>query len=296
MANKKEPVDYRKLVLGELDVMHKARVVAGSLESVLIGDKAKAEYESMAKKIALEYKQTGTDNPRVTEDEYKLLSDEQKKKLHEMVFNERQLGALETSLREFKDHSEDIFKVGGKYDPKLGSIGNAKDVRDNMPDKYRDFADLHGQYVTYQNMLKDIKDGKKPRVEDKEQIAQLASGAAAKAEYDNMKKKGYSDKRAELAAQIAGLVGGVNPKNPNVESGAKYIMKEIEKRMKLKEGETIEGKAGEYVSSALMSMVKSGDPKREQMALELYHIAQKGYQIGNQSFDEVFKKEDKKKK
>ena len=106
MAKKtKEKVDYRKLVLDELDVMHRVNVIAGSLESTLMGDKARKEYDEMAKKIALEYKLTGTGKPRVTKDEYKLFDEEQLKKLHELTINDRQLGALETSLKEFKEQN-----------------------------------------------------------------------------------------------------------------------------------------------------------------------------------------------
>lgn len=280
--------DYQKEVLDYLGRAHKGTVIAKALQTMgPTRDKALKERDKYATEALTKDSFYEDGKPRYTEDALKALPEKEKEQALDTGLAYRQSSSIDKAADIASRNLETILKKGDVYDSDLKKISNVRDVVENASDKYRELLTGYAPIAGLEKLAKDKEEGKSLSPEEDEQAKKLVSAAAQERYLEA--NKNLSERTRKLGAQLAALSPSENYSAKELKAGVERIVKESKDALKKKFGDDYEVKISQGVAEALGKMLKSGDEKSQQAALNFYFLAKKGYQIGDKEFPEEFK-------
>lgn len=285
----------RKVVLSRLDAVERGDTIEKALKS-------HGNHNKDARKKKIEYGLEGlTDtslydgNARYAskEDfEARVAEEEREAKLEEGA-QFRLVRSEAMATRGLIQNIDNILKTEGKYDSKLVDIANSKDIMESASAGDDELLNAYANYKKYDNIVKKLKDKKKVRLEDKEELRKFASVGMGRKKYKEFRGKGYTEVEAQAVAKVSELAPTEEVDNETLLIGAEEIRRKVESRVKEIAGKDVNYKEriAEIVGKSLTEMAKSGDAQKEITAAHLYYRSQKGYGLGERKYNDVFPKE-----
>ena len=281
-------------VLKRLDVVHQGAIIQKAQESRNsdIATRAHSVREAYGIVGVLEDKLSPQGQPVInTQEEFDALSDDRKRLYADAAAQLRQGNNLTRAGSLFAKEGDKILRTENDgYIPSLASIALEEAVVKNTDEKYTELIQKYSAFQQSKRLAEDLKANKQVPPEVKKGLTEfVVQGEQQRAYHDYINKYGNAND-AKLWANLHGMA--VEDKPENLQRGAEEMSKKAEKELRNYVGEKNDPQqaVAKYASEALVKMARSGDPELEQTALTLLYKANKGYGIGGQSFDDVFKK------
>jgi hypothetical protein len=277
--------NVRDGILNKLDLVDNAAIISKGLESQVYNERANTEKDNYARDSIFNDAFNPDGSPRMTEDVFNGLREEEQNQLVEGAYNFRQRKSLADAVKDFSENPGDALRENDNYSNKLVDIAYSKEVIDNAEDDKRKVLTDSFQYSQFVQIIKDLEAGKPMDPELKQQIDKLASDGASKAMYNHM--DGYSEELRKLAAQYAALVPGEITDDMRMD-GTKKRRDDEKTDLEKMYGNDFETRIAEAVGGSLTSLVKSSDPKKEQVAVGLMYKAFREHDLGERDFKDVY--------
>lgn len=279
---------HRKEVFDALDKVHEGLVIAQGMESS--GDtkkRAEQERDRYGLHSLLNDPFHEDRSPRFTQDRFNQLSDEDKRNKIEQAHAYRQNISLSNAIETTSRHLDDVIKDDkGAYVPSLTKLANVKEVIENSPEDSREMLTAYAPAVTYSRLAKKLKDGKALSTEEQDNLKKAASASAYRKQYKSL--AGKPEQLRKLGAELAALAPSEEATKEELIDGADGIRKEIEAEMKTRYGDDYEAKVSKGVGESFRKMIKSGDAKKQNAAMSLLYMSERGYGLDERDFEEVF--------
>ncbi len=284
--------NHRKEVYALLDRVHDGRVIAQGLES---SGETKLRALQERDKYGLdgllrdEFKDG---KPRYTNAELEQLSEDEVRAKIEEGFAYRQRLALSRAITTTAKNLDAIIGRNSSYDHSLTKIANLQKVIDEAPEDSQPLVRDYSQVIASQNIADKIKKGTAISKEEQEEVKKIVSAAASKKQYDAL--AWAPEDLRKLGAQLAGISPSEELTREELDAGAEELNREIRKQLERKYGKDYESKVLQTVGTVIKKMIDSGNPEKQQLAMNLLYKVERGYELGNQDFAEAFPKEDAK--
>ncbi len=274
-------------LLSRLELADKGQIIAKGLKSFVrdVNKRANLEKEQYGRDAILNDQFYPNGRPRYTQDAFERLSDDERKQKLEEAHAFRVNKSMVDAVNDFRVNPEEALKEADKYSSKLVDIILEKGVIGEAPTEKQEIISAGAGYISYKKLKEDLESGKAIHGENEKQLRELASRASADIMYNHL--EGYPEELRKLGAQYAALASSEITRD-NMIVGANKLIDETRNELIKKYGNDFEDKLAEAVGSTLVKLVKSSDAKKEQIAVDLFYKAHKGYSIGERDFLEVY--------